>query len=115
LKHAQSALTLPQVKPWESNMLFVIINTARPGQLDLRMATRTAHIAYLDSKISQLIHGGAMLDADGKPCGSAIVLEAESREAAEEFAAGDPYAKAGLFESSVCRPFREVYKDGGKL
>ena len=41
-------------------------------------------------------------------CGSLIVLDVDSREAAEEFAAGDPYAVAGLFERVTITGFRPV-------
>lgn len=96
-------------------MLFALINTDRPNSLDLRMATRPAHLEWLADHQSKLISGGALLDTDGKPAGSLIVIEAEDRAAAEAFAAADPYTKAGLFESTVVRPFRQVYKDGVKI
>ena len=96
-------------------MLFAVINTDRPGSLDLRLATRQAHLAYLESQAARIVSGGAMLDAAGQPAGSLLVIEAEDRAAAEAFAAADPYAKAGLFESSVVRPFRQVFKDGEKI
>ena len=35
---------------------------------------------------------------DPKPRGSMLIVEVESRGQAEEFAANDPYNKAGLFE-----------------
>ena len=46
---------------------------------------------------------------------SAVLLPNSLRAAAEAFAAADPYASAGLFESSVIRPFRQVYKDGARV
>jgi uncharacterized protein YciI len=96
-------------------MLFALICTDRPGSLDLRMATRPTHMAYLETYQDRLVHAGAMLDLDGRPCGSLLIIEAEDRAAAEGFAEADPYAKAGLFESAVIRPFRAAFKDGDKL
>ncbi len=96
-------------------MLFAIICTDRPGGLDLRLATRPTHLAYLTMYASRIVHGGPMLDIEGRPCGSLLIIEAEDRPAAEGFAAEDPYAKAGLFESTVIRPFREVFRDGEAL
>ena len=93
-------------------MLFMLICTDRPGGLDLRMATRPAHLAYLETEAARIMSGGAMLDPEGKPCGSLLVIEAADRTEAEAFAAGDPYAKAGLFESTVIRPYRMVFRDG---
>ena len=96
-------------------MLFAVINTDRPGSLDLRLATRQAHLAYLESQAARIVSGGAMLDAAGQPAGSLLVIEAEDRAAVEAFAAADPYTRAGLFESTVVRPFRQVFKDGEKI
>lgn len=96
-------------------MLFALICTDRPGGLDLRMATRPAHLAYLERETARIVCAGAMLDAEGKPGGSLLVVEAADRAEAEAFAAADPYAKAGLFESTLIRPFRQVYKDGAKI
>ena len=93
-------------------MLFVVINTDRPAHLELRMATRADHLAFLDSEVARIIHGGAMLDAEGKPCGSVLIIEAADQAEAEAFAAADPYAKAGLFSSSVVRRYNGVFKDG---
>ena len=93
-------------------MLFAIVCTDRPGSLDLRLATRVNHIAYLTTYAERIVHGGPVLDTDGRPCGSLLIIEAEDRAAAEGFAATDPYAKAGLFESTVIRPFRAVFRDG---
>ncbi len=96
-------------------MLFALINTDRPGSLDLRLATRPQHLAYLEREVERVASGGALLDPEGKPCGSVLVIEAADRAEAEAFAAADPYAKAGLFESTLIRPFRLVFKDGVKI
>ena len=96
-------------------MLFAVINTDRPASLDLRMSVRPTHLAFLESNTAKLVHGGAMLDDEGKPCGSLLIVEAESIEEVRAMAAQDPYAEAGLFESSVVRPFREAFRDGKKL
>ena len=96
-------------------MLFAIIATDRPGALDLRLATRPTHLAYLTMYVDRIVHGGPTLDLDGRPCGSLLIIDVEDRAAAEGFAAEDPYAKASLFESTVIRPFREVFRDGQVL
>jgi uncharacterized protein YciI len=93
-------------------MLFAIVNTDKPGALELRMATRPAHVDYLKAHEAVMVLVGPVLDAAGQPCGSLLVVEMPDRAAAEAFAHGDPYAKAGVFESTVIRPFRTVFKDG---
>ena len=96
-------------------MLFAIVCTDRPASLDLRLATRAAHIAYLTTYADRVVQGGPLLDTDGRPCGSLLVVDVADRAAAEGFAAGDPYGRAGLFESTVIRPFRTVFKDGEQV
>ena len=96
-------------------MLFAITCADKPGGLELRMATRPAHLEHLKANERSLALVGPVLDAEGKPCGSLLVVEAADQAAAEAFAAADPYAKAGLFESVVVRPFRTVFKDGKQV
>jgi uncharacterized protein YciI len=96
-------------------MLFALINTDRPASLELRMATRPAHLKWLETEDSKIVTGGALLDPEGKPIGSLIVVDVPDRAAAEAFVQSDPYTKAGLFEGTVVRPFRQVYKDGVKI
>ena len=93
-------------------MLFAVICTDRPGSLDLRLATRPDHVAYLTTYADRIVHGGPTLDHDGRPCGSLLIIDVEDRAAADGFAAADPYAKAGLFEATTIRGFRTVFKDG---
>ena len=73
---------------------------------DLRAATRPKHLAYVGG--FDVLYGGPLLEDNGRMCGSLIVLDVDSREAAEEFAAGDPYAVAGLFERVTITGFRPV-------
>jgi uncharacterized protein YciI len=96
-------------------MLFAITCLDKKGALETRLATRPAHLAYLESRQPQLVLVGPVLDADQKPCGSLLVIEAPDQAAAEAFAAADPYAAAGLFAEVSVRPFRAVFKDGQKL
>ena len=95
-------------------MPFSVVCTDRPASLQLRLATRPEHLAYLESWAAKLVYAGPLLDAEGQPCGSLLVVDAADRAEAERFAAGDPYAKAGLFEATVIRPVRTVFKDGAR-
>jgi len=93
-------------------MLFVIINTDKPGRLETRLAARESHLSYLERYVDKVVHGGPMLDGDGRPCGSLLIVDVADRAAAEGFAASDPYVKVELFESTIIRPFRSVFRDG---
>ncbi len=93
-------------------MLFAIMCTDKPASLPIRLATRDKHIAYLLGRAASLVQAGPLLDPEGRPCGSLLLVEAEDADAAHALTAGDPYALAGLFESVVVRPFRTVFRDG---
>jgi uncharacterized protein YciI len=96
-------------------MLFAITNIDKADSFALRAATRETHLGYLDGIVAQLVLAGPLLNAEGQPIGSLLVVEAENKDAAAAFAAGDPYAKAGLFASVTITPYRLVYKDGARV
>jgi uncharacterized protein YciI len=87
-------------------MLFAVICNDKPGHLEVRLANRPAHVAYL--KETGAVLAGPFLDEAGEMCGSLVVVEAEDRAAAEAWAEAEPYAKAGLFDSVVIRPWKRV-------
>jgi uncharacterized protein YciI len=80
-------------------MYVALFCTDKPDSLELRLATRPAHLAYMKGFEEQgrVAAGGPLMGPDGKPNGSLIVLDVAGFEDARAFAAGDPYAKAGLF------------------
>ena len=84
-------------------MLFALICNDKPDSLDLRVKTRPEHVAYLNGLGAALKAAGPFTDEKGSPIGSLVIVEAENRDAAERIAAGDPYAKAGLFAETEIR------------
>ncbi|WP_044558524.1 YciI family protein [Azospirillum sp. B4] len=90
-------------------MHFAITCTDKPGHLDLRLATRPRHLEYLDTQVDHIVVAGPLLDVEGKPTGSLLVVEFPDETAAQAFADADPYTQAGLFESVTIKPFRVVY------
>lgn len=94
-------------------MLFALLCRDKPGHLQVRLDTRPAHMAFLESLNEQgkLRFAGPFLDADGKPDGSLVVLEADDAEAARQLADQDPYAQAGLFASVEIRPWNWVFNN----
>ena len=66
--------------------------------LETRNSTRPAHLDYVrGSGIMEF--GKPLADDAGNAIGSVIIIKIDSREEAEKFAANDPYALAGIFES----------------
>jgi uncharacterized protein YciI len=88
-------------------MAQILICRDRPGALDTRLANREAHLAYV-AETGAVRFAGPMTDDEGAMIGSVLVLEVEDRAAAEAWAEGDPYAKAGLFESVEINGFKIV-------
>ncbi len=92
-------------------MFFAFVCKDKPGHLNVRMDTRPAHVDHLNAlnEAGTLKMAGPFLDAEGKPCGSLVIVEAETIEAAIAIADSDPYTKAGLFESVEVKPFNWVF------
>jgi len=85
---------------------FVLICIDKPDALEVRMAAREAHLAYIRERIGQVKLGGPFLNEKGDMAGSMLILEVGDRAEAEAFNRDDPYTKAGLFERVEIRPFR---------
>ena len=91
-------------------MLFAIFCTDRPGRGQVRLDNRPAHVEFLKGTGDALKFAGPTLTEDGDAMtGSLIVIESDDLAAAEDWAKGDPYAQAGLFESVVIRPWKQVF------
>lgn len=89
-------------------MLFVALCHDKPDGLDLRMATRAAHLAFLEAHADRVKLGGPFVDAADKPIGSMLVLDCPDEAAARAMLAEDPYAKAGLFARVELKPWKRV-------
>jgi uncharacterized protein len=92
-------------------MLFALLCTDKPNSLELRMKLRPDHLAFLDGLGEKLKAAGPFLDDAGNPCGSLVIIGADSRSEAEKTAAMDPYASNGLFASVEIKPWRWVRKN----
>ena len=57
--------------------LFIISWLDKPGALDIRLATREAHLAYVADHPGVVRLGGPYLSEDGAMAGSMLIVEAE--------------------------------------
>ena len=87
-------------------MQFVILCQDIPDGLDLRMATRPAHMDYLKTQDAHILGAGPFLDEQDRMVGSMLMVDFPSDAEAKLFAANDPYARAGLFASTEIRRWR---------
>lgn len=98
-------------------MLYAIVGEDATDSLEQRLASRPAHLARLQQLQDEgrLILAGPMpaIDAsDPGPagyCGSLVVAEFPSLEAAEIWASADPYASANVYTQITVRPFKQVF------
>lgn len=97
-------------------MLYAIMGRDRPDSLSLRATARPAHLA----RIVELRDAGRLVLAGPHPAadtpepgpagmaGSLVVAEFTSLEAAQAWAASDPYVTQGIFASVEVLPFLQV-------
>jgi uncharacterized protein YciI len=94
-------------------MQFVLYCLDKPGQAALRAEHRPAHLEYLKRHAAKISAAGPMLTEDGSGMiGSLLIFEVPSRKDVEAFAAGDPYTRAGLFQSVTIAPWKRVLWQG---
>lgn len=87
--------------------LYALICTDQPGALQTRLDNRAAHLAYIKAS-GAVLQAGPFLDAAGQMAGSLLILDRPDMAAAEAWAAGDPYAKAGLFSAVRLEEWKKV-------
>ena len=97
-------------------MFYAIISQDKADSLEKRLSVRPAHL----ERLNQLKDEGRLLIAGPHPAidsedpgpagftGSLVVAEFESLQAAEQWAAEDPYIEADVYESVTVKPFKKV-------
>jgi uncharacterized protein len=86
---------------------FILTCFDKANALDLRMATRAAHLAYLEGFTENVKLAGPLLDSvDGMMIGSHFIISFPTQADAQAFANADPYALAGLFERQTLVAYR---------
>ncbi len=88
-------------------MRFALMTQDKPGALQTRLDNRDAHLAYIQAT-GVVEMAGPFLNAEGQMCGTLIILEVADMAEAENWAANDPYAKAGLFETVRLQAWKKV-------
>lgn len=76
---------------------FVLHCLDKADSLDLRMATRERHLAYVKSRAADVKVAGPMFDDEGGMAGSMFILDVADKAAAKAFSDADPYTQAGLW------------------
>jgi len=87
-------------------MLFAVICRDKPGHLETRLANRAAHLSYIEA--TGIVKMAGPFIEGGQMCGTLAVIKAASLGAAQAWAAGDPYGKAGLFDTVTVTEWKKV-------
>ena len=98
-------------------MYYMICSQDKPNSLANRLDARPAHLARLEKLNTEqrLLIAGPLpaIDSDNPGeagfTGSLVIAEFESLEQAQNWASQDPYIEAGVYESSVVKPFKKVF------
>ncbi|MBA2965127.1 MULTISPECIES: YciI family protein [Ramlibacter] len=91
-------------------MLFSITLIDKPGALALRQQRRPEHKAYLGAVAERIAFAGPLLADDGQTMvGSLLVIDFASREAAQEWLAGEPFTRAGLYAATSVYAFQNLW------
>lgn len=88
-------------------MLYALICRDKPGHLETRKANRDAHLAYIE-ETGVVAQAGPFLDEAGEMCGSLVILDVDTLDAAKTWAENDPYAQAGLFKNVTVQAWKKV-------
>ena len=96
-------------------MQFII--TARDGanMLDRRMAVRPRHLEGMARLSDHIVCAGGILDGEGRPKGSVLVMEFDDRMRLEEYLAAEPYVVEGVWEKIEVEPMNVVILGGEKV
>ena len=81
-------------------MIYVVHCLDKPGHVAKRMELIDEHRAYFATKPIDALSSGPLLSEDGSEMiGSLFIVDAANRAEVEAFNAGDPFAKAELWQS----------------
>lgn len=87
-------------------MRVALICTDKAGHLQTRLDNRAAHLAHIET--SGVVEMAGPFLNDGAMTGSLVVLNVETLAQAQAWAAADPYAIAGLFDSVTITEWKKV-------
>jgi uncharacterized protein YciI len=91
-------------------MIFVFHLLDRPNAAELRQSVRPEHKAYLAQMADRIAFAGPLLGEDGQTMvGSLLAIDFESREAALDWQAQEPFTKVGLYEQVSVLPFENLW------
>ena len=96
-------------------MQFVVNAHDGKNMLEKRMEVRPRHLENMTRNKEHVICAGGILDEDGKPIGSALVLDFETRAELDAYLTNEPYIIEKVWEDVKVEPLNLVILKGEKV
>jgi len=91
-------------------MLFSFILIDKPDHQELRQRMRPEHKAYLGQVADRIAFAGPFTHDDGvSMLGSLLVIDFDSRQAAHQWLAQEPFTLEGLYASTTVHAFSNLW------
>lgn len=85
------------------------------NMLEKRMEVRSKHLENIDRLGKHVVFAGGRLNDDGKPVGSVMIMEFETRGELDEYLQTEPYIEAKVWDRVDVEPFNVVILGGEKV
>ncbi|MBQ6452822.1 MAG: hypothetical protein IJJ14_00520 [Coriobacteriales bacterium] len=96
-------------------MQFVVTAYDGKGMLEKRMSVRSRHLEGIARMMDHVTVAGGILDDEGKPKGSVLVLDFDNRAELDDYLAAEPYIVEGVWETVTVEPMNVVILKGEKV
>lgn len=96
-------------------MQFIVTAHGGENMLEKRMAVRPRHLEGMAKLGKHIVCAGVILDSEGKPKGSVLVLDFEDREALEDYLRNEPYVIEQVWETVEVESLNVVIVNGEKV
>ena len=96
-------------------MQFIINAYDGENMLEKRMEVRPRHLEGMDRLGKHVVCAGGRLNDEGKPVGSVMVMDFDSREQLDEYLKAEPYITEHVWEKVDVEPLNVVILNGEKV
>ena len=96
-------------------MQFIVTAYDGENMLEKRMVVRPRHLEGMAKLGKHIVCAGGILDDDGKPKGSVLVLDFEDRATLVDYLKNEPYVIEQVWEKIEVEPLNVVIVDGEKV
>ena len=96
-------------------MQFIVTALDGENMLEKRMAVRPRHLEGMARLSDHIVCAGGILDAEGRPKGSVLVMEFEDRNALDDYLAGEPYVLENVWQDISIELMNVVILKGEKV